>query len=266
MNDLDSDRTTIHWFEEFAGEGKEESESLNLEYLSEHIKHDPTYHRGNFYMLPLRWRTSELMDIIERNREKINSCKTQHRLLDTLLNHYPQKHLESLCRSEIVEYIQKKYYEDIARKKRWTIAKLDSVNEEYRTILLPSIQSTEALLQILYSFNTISDKYRGFIPASMLYQYINTERCSQLDGKEGAYTLFDQELRKNIIVDKFDTIIFERAKLTETMPYAMNIVEQSESMTDTLARDLGNLASNAAFKQFKIQCAAQNERIADCYN
>ena len=60
LNELESRRNSLYWFEEFAGEKKEDSEILNIDYLAKNIENDTSYNRGNEFLLPLRWRTREL--------------------------------------------------------------------------------------------------------------------------------------------------------------------------------------------------------------
>ena len=41
----------------------------------------------------------------------------------------------------------------------------------------------------------------------MLYEYISSGRCSQLEGHEGAYNLYEQEIRMNLILSKLDDVL-----------------------------------------------------------
>lgn len=244
---LENDRTSIYWFEEFANEGQEGDEPLNITLLTKNITEDSSYHRGNFFLLPLRWRTSELIEIIERNRKKINTNKQKHFLSNLFLNNLPQKRLEKRLRAEVVAFATKKHSEDLIQKDIWTTSRIASLTKEYNTEIIPNIKKLETSLNKLYSCNIIVPKYRNFISVSMLYQYIDTGRCTSLDGDDGAYHLFNHEAAKDIITDHFGSIIFERAKLTLSMPYAMKTVQQAENLLSAISASLGNIKKNSAY-------------------
>lgn len=64
----------------------------------------------------------------------------------------------------------------------------------------------ESQLRRLYDLNIIHEKYRSLVPVTMFYEYFETGRCTTLTGHEGAYNLYEAELRQNIIIDKLDGI------------------------------------------------------------
>lgn len=69
-----------------------------------------------------------------------------------------------------------------------------------------SLAATYDILKKYYSLNIIHKKYRNFISISSFYEYFDTGRCSQLEGHEGAYNLFESELRLNHIMTSLDEI------------------------------------------------------------
>ena len=61
-------------------------------------------------------------------------------------------------------------------------------------------------LSKLYALNVIHPKYRSLVPVSMFCEYVETGRCSELTGHEGAYNIYEAELRQNVIIDQLDSI------------------------------------------------------------
>lgn len=58
-----------------------------------------------------------------------------------------------------------------------------------------------------YSVRIIYEKYQGLIPVSTMLDYLKSGRVNRLTGQNGAYNLFEQELRQNMIIQKPDDLI-----------------------------------------------------------
>ncbi|MBQ2897191.1 MAG: hypothetical protein IJE46_02590 [Clostridia bacterium] len=65
----------------------------------------------------------------------------------------------------------------------------------------------EQKLKELYLNDIIYPKYRNIISLLCFYEYIDSGRCSTLEGADGAYNLFEFEQRMNKISIQLDTII-----------------------------------------------------------
>ena len=82
----------------------------------------------------------------------------------------------------------------------------------------------------LYSYEIIYGKYRNFVAITSFYDYLMSSRCEKLEGTNGAYNLFEQESRSNIIVEKLDKIISSLEEI-KSMQYCiynqMNIINKS---------------------------------------
>ena len=120
----------------------------------------------------------------EKNETIINEKKEK---LKDFENNYISKFDEKLLEYENYKDIKKIKYE------------LDYVN----MVLEKDIE----LENKLYSYEIIYGKYRNFVAITSFYDYLMSSRCDQLEGANGAYNLFEQETRSNIIVEKLDKII-----------------------------------------------------------
>ena len=63
----------------------------------------------------------------------------------------------------------------------------------------------EALIS-LYEEGIIYSKYRNLVAVSTIYEYLASGRCDQLEGPNGAYNLYEMELRQNIVIGQLSTI------------------------------------------------------------
>ena len=86
------------------------------------------------------------------------------------------------------------------------------------------INEYNKVLDMLYSLKIngvwcLHPNYRGLEPVSILYGYFETGRCTQLQGHEGAYNLYEDEKLKGIIISKVDDISRKLDMLNATMYY-----------------------------------------------
>lgn len=62
-------------------------------------------------------------------------------------------------------------------------------------------------LDFLYDSDIIFPKYRSLIAITAIYEYLSSGRCSSLEGADGAYNLYEMELRQNIIIGQLSVIV-----------------------------------------------------------
>ena len=73
----------------------------------------------------------------------------------------------------------------------------------------------------LYAYNIIHPKYRTHVAVSSFYEYLDTGRCTTLQGADGAYNLYEAECRSNLIISQLNTIVtkLEEIKQNQLMMY-----------------------------------------------
>lgn len=67
-------------------------------------------------------------------------------------------------------------------------------------------QQLTATLERLYGQNILYAKYCNFVAVATIYEYFESGRCSELEGPNGAYNLYESELRANIIIGSLERI------------------------------------------------------------
>lgn len=113
-------------------------------------------------------------------------------------------------------------------------------------------------LNALYDMNIIFSKYRNFVAVSQIYEYYMSGRCIQLEGHEGAYNIFENELRQNIIILKLNEVLnqLEEIKQNQYMIY--------QAINEANAR-LANIESNTAAIAYNTSVIAGNTAIYSRY-
>ena len=107
------------------------------------------------------------------------------------------------------------------------------------------LQQTQDLLQQYYNLGVVYPKYRGLIPICTIYEYIESGRCVSLTGPDGAYNLYERELRMNLIIDKLDTVIDKLDSIRKSQYMLYEAIQTSNEQLARLSNAVDNLQSTA---------------------
>lgn len=83
------------------------------------------------------------------------------------------------------------------------------------------LADTRRLLQEAYDKGLLYGKYRNFVAVCSICEYLESGRCSELGGPDGAYNLFEQEIRMNLIITQLGSILskLDRIQANQAMLY-----------------------------------------------
>lgn len=152
-------------------------------------------------------------------------------------------------------------YEDKERKRLADIERskqlLDQIGSDINSCEEKQEQ-TKTLLSRYYNMNYIYPKYRGIVPICTIYEYLESGRCFSLLGHEGAYNLYENELRMNMIIGKLDDIINRLDDISSTQRLLAQEIKRSNSVIDGICRSLDNIEKNTALTQYYSNITATN--------
>lgn len=89
----------------------------------------------------------------------------------------------------------------------------------------PVLVTLENTLDQLYSLNVLYPKYRSFVCVATILEYLQSGRCEELTGPNGAYNLYEAEMRADTIITKLDNIEHKLDQVIanqHTLYYAIN--------------------------------------------
>lgn len=123
---------------------------------------------------------------------------------------------------------QQSHDEKYAREKKEDQKRVDEENVikkrlvALRSDLEAQARQTQETLDQYYGLNLIYPKYRNLNAICSFYEYFDSERCTELKGHEGAYGIYELEVRLNVIVVKLDEILtnLEAIKGNQYMLYS----------------------------------------------
>lgn len=98
-----------------------------------------------------------------------------------------------------------------------------------------TLQRSEILLRSFYeSHDVIYPKYRNLIAVSSFYDYLMSGRCSELQGHEGAYNIFEVEVRLNRIITQLDHVVARLNTIEQNQYMLYNAISASNATVDRL--------------------------------
>lgn len=125
-----------------------------------------------------------------------------------------------LADAEAANDLKEKCAEAVARPTPASEAQkiLDSETAQTMELLQKSITARNEL----YSAGIIFGKYQNAVALSSFYEYLVSGRCEKLEGTNGAYNLYESEVRANRVIEQLDTVIdsLEQIKSNQYMMYS----------------------------------------------
>jgi len=146
-----------------------------------------------------------------------------------------------------------------------------------KVILDKEIAETEELLKKtfaarneLYAYDIIFGKYRDAVALSSFYEYLMSGRCTSLEGADGAYNIYENEIRLNRIVSQLDTVIasLEDIKQNQYMMYQelsminASLSRMNSTMDKALASIQGIEANTASMNEYMEHISKNSDVIA----
>lgn len=109
----------------------------------------------------------------------------------------------------------------------------------------------------LYSKGVIYIKYREYVSLTRFYDYLLSGRCDSLDGAMGAYNLYEQEIRSDVIISKLDKIELSLEDIKNNQVHIYNELVKINNSLDLIN---GQLLVNNILQAVQIE---QLDKIID---
>lgn len=128
--------------------------------------------------------------------ETLRNYEMEMKNYNSKMNEY-EKHLSEANATYPIELENYRKESDIHKSKVSTIM---HQHENALSCLKESIEN-------VYEENVIFPKYRNLVAITAINEYLLSGRCEKLEGPDGAYNLYEMELRQNIIIAQLSNII-----------------------------------------------------------
>ena len=120
------------------------------------------------------------------------------------------------------------------------------------------LNETENVLDQYYQLNIIYSKYRGLVPVSTIYEYLQSGRCSTLTGPHGAYNLYESECRSNLIIGKLDDILNRLDEMRSSQTALVQTIERCNETACSMCQAMERVSNDTAAITYYSKVTAQN--------
>ncbi|MGN0601685.1 MAG: hypothetical protein ACI4I7_03130 [Oscillospiraceae bacterium] len=153
---------------------------------------------------------------------------------------------------------------------------IDKLNTERKNLLIKSnaifdgYTKAKKVLDEIYSYNLIPEKYRGLIPTATIYGYLINGRCTIICGHGGVYDTYEKDLQHGEIISnlkdisrKMDIIIRNQQKLYELVKSIDSTLYDIKSEVKNIGEISSRIETNSAIANTYLQqSAAANSYVA----
>lgn len=116
------------------------------------------------------------------------------------------------------------------------------------------IDDLKKSLQALYDRDVIFRKYREWPICATMLEYLQAGRCKQLEGPNGAYNLYESELRQERIIRELSEIREMLDEIRSTMYMMYHAIEKTNRHLENLNKQVRGIAKlSAAQLQAQLQ-------------
>jgi hypothetical protein len=116
---------------------------------------------------------------------------------------------------------------------------------EVQTVIVGEKQGLEEQLAEVYGLGVIHQKYHNIIAYASFYDYLDTKRCYILEGPDGAYDTFEEELRMDAVVSRLDRAVNDLEKIKESQHTLYMVMQEANrsisQLGESIRAGLGNL-------------------------
>ena len=151
---------------------------------------------------------------------------------------------------------EKRYYQNHTE---W-----QKLREEIDKKLETPHQQSLDIREKLYARNVMYPKYQNLPALTSIYEYLITGRCEGLTGPHGAYNLYEDEVRKDMVISQLSVVIqnLEQIKQNQYMLYQQ--VKEIQQTTNSIEKELrqikGYSVQIASLTALNAYYSALNER------
>lgn len=157
---------------------------------------------------------------------------------------------------------EKKYQQDLRRKRAEYAPKLEVLENEYQTYIAPKQEVCKALLQALYAIAEFPEEYQSHVAVTQMCDYLEQERCATL---AEAIQLYEQEKEQGIIIADSEVSLYRLEKLEESMRLYVCMRREEEYILDKMKRQLIAGENTTTLQEFNKQANLNCEEIANRY-
>lgn len=137
-----------------------------------------------------------------------------------------------------------------------TVASYQKRGEEILASLEKHLKDSQENLESLYTMDWLYPKYRTLPAVTTIYEYFLSGRCTELTGPDGAYNLYESELRQNIIIEKLENIEKKLDQIQQNQFLLYTEMKRANQISQEIAQDTKAILSQTKEIAWNTKCTA----------
>lgn len=125
----------------------------------------------------------------------------------------------------------------------------------------------------MYAYDIVFGKYRNVVALSTFYEYLMAGRCTTLEGATGAYNLYEDQVRADMIIGQLNQVIekLDQIKNTQYMIYSElqtvnKHLDHLNTTMDTMLSSVKNMEKNIENISANTDVLAHNSALTAYYS
>ncbi len=170
-------------------------------------------------------------------------------------------------RDRIYESQMIKYRDDLDMDQKRVKKENEEKNKLTKAVREMEAQRDETceVLEQFYAAGPVFPKYRSLIPMCSMYEYFISGRCSSLTGHEGAYNIYENEVRLDRICTKLDEVIQNLQQIQRNQFVLFQAIQEGNEISQKILDEsinqtqlMGEIGENTALAARNAEIAANN--------
>ena len=121
---------------------------------------------------------------------------------------------------------------------------------------IATTNSLNDALDSLYALDIIDPKYRNLVALSSIKDYLLSGRCSNLEGNDGAYELYESQLSQKSIVSKLHAVAGDLSNISSGQPTLYQELSKANATVDRVINELRETNENTGLIAYFEDVAA----------
>ena len=113
----------------------------------------------------------------------------------------------------------------------------------------------------LYAFDVVFGKYRNIVALATFFEYLVSGRCTALEGPNGAYNIYEAEIRANQIIGQLTKIVQSLEDIKENQYLIYSQLQETNATLHQLNNTMNNVSSSLHNISGYMEIVADNTAV-----
>lgn len=113
----------------------------------------------------------------------------------------------------------------------------------------------------LYSYGVVYEKYHNVVAVSTFYEYLMAGRCEALEGVNGAYNLYESELRADLIIGRLDQITETLEQIRDNQYTLYSEMKKTNTHLSNLQYTMDEVVSGIDGMKAELKDISENTKV-----